>query len=498
MYVKTVAGIFALFGFLSACADTPSETLRHAAGVGPLRVLSTNPRYFTDGTGKAVYLTGSHTWKNFQSTATVSPPPTFDFEGYLDMLKRYHHNFVRLWTIEQARWAPSSAMKDYYVDISAFKRSGPGIALDGKPKFDVDHFDETYFARLRSRVEACAKRGVYVSIMLFNGWSVEPLEEFDLKGNPWQGHPFHRDNNINGIDGDINGDEQGFEIHTLSHDPRLLAVRSRQEAYVRKVIDSVNDFDNVMYEIGNELALGSTAWQYHMIRYIKEYEGSKPKQHPVGMTAQGTQGSGTSSNQVLFDSPADWISPGNFESEGATIDERYQQDPPEGDGKKVIITDTDHLWGIGGDGAWVWKSFLRGLNPVYMDPYDNSNHPPPSESARRAMGDTLRFAERVNLAQVTPHSHLSSSTYCMAKPGVTYLVWAQERSQDTHQSATPTQHQSSITINLSDTTSLFRIEWFSPTTGEIVAGDRVIGGGRRTFRAPFSGDAVLYLEVERG
>ena len=47
----------------------------------------------------------------------------------------------------------------------------------------------------------------------------------------------------------------------------------------------------------------------------------------------------------------------------------YQIDPPAADGRKVILTDTDHLWGIGGDVAWVWKSFLRGLNPIFMDPY---------------------------------------------------------------------------------------------------------------------------------
>ena len=31
---------------------------------GPLRISKTNPRYFTDKGGTAVYLTGSHTWNN--------------------------------------------------------------------------------------------------------------------------------------------------------------------------------------------------------------------------------------------------------------------------------------------------------------------------------------------------------------------------------------------------------------------------------------------------
>ncbi len=35
-------------------------------------------------------------------------------------------------------------------------------------------------------------------------------------------------------------------------------------------------FYNVLYEIGNETHPSSTEWQYHMIRFIHEYEnGSK-------------------------------------------------------------------------------------------------------------------------------------------------------------------------------------------------------------------------------
>ncbi len=55
---------------------------RAAAGEpasGPLRLNPANPRYFTDGTGKAVYLTGSHTWTNFKDMGHSDPPPAFDY-----------------------------------------------------------------------------------------------------------------------------------------------------------------------------------------------------------------------------------------------------------------------------------------------------------------------------------------------------------------------------------------------------------------------------------
>ncbi|MBM4026178.1 MAG: hypothetical protein FJ280_12345, partial [Planctomycetes bacterium] len=79
----------------------------HAQAAGPLRVHPTNPRYFTDGTKsadgtfRAVYLTGSHTWDIFQRWAEghidgknrMGRPA--DFTAYLDELQSHGHNFIR-------------------------------------------------------------------------------------------------------------------------------------------------------------------------------------------------------------------------------------------------------------------------------------------------------------------------------------------------------------------------------------------------------------------
>ena len=53
------------------------------------------------------------------------------------------------------------------------------------------------------------------------------------------------------------------------------------------LVDTVNDLDNVLYEISNEDGPYSKDWQYHFIRYIHDQEKTRPKQHPVGMTAAG-------------------------------------------------------------------------------------------------------------------------------------------------------------------------------------------------------------------
>ncbi len=453
----------------------PARPTRSTA-TGPLKVHPDNRRYFTDGSGKAIYLTGSHTWSNLVDMGPADPPPRFDFAAYLDFLERLGHNFIRLWTWESTTWDTRGnnpqwrKEKPHHAAPQPWARTGQsavgtlGPALDGKPKFDLTKFNPDYFRRLRSRVEAAGKRGIYVSIMLFEGWGLQ------FSPGAWESHPFHPDNNVNGIDGDRNGDGKGIEIHALAS-PKVTA---RQEAYVRKLVDTVNDLDNVLYEISNENHPPSTRWQYHVVRYVHDYERRKPKQHPVGMTFQYRGGS----NRTLFESPADWISPNH---EGG-----YRDNPPAADGSKVVLSDTDHLWGIGGNQAWVWKSFLRGLNPIFMDPYDGvvlgARLDPKWDPVRLNMGHTLRYANRLNLAAATPQNELASTGYCLAGRGkkkTEYLVYLPSGGK--------------VTVNLSAAKGRLAVEWFHPSTGKAQPAEAVRGGARRELTAPFEGDAVVCL-----
>jgi hypothetical protein len=435
---------------------------------GPLRVGADNPRYFTDDSGRAVYLTGSHTWATLQERAGQDTPP-FDYDGYLDFMQANNHNLLRLWTWEHAAWMQfTDQMIRYWPN--RYARTGPGIALDGLPGFDVTRFDEQYFARLRARVEAAGRRGIYVMVMLFQGFSIEQKGTQGVdpaRGNPWDGHPFNARNNINGIDGDLNGDGEGQEVHTLAS-PEITAL---QDAYVRKVIDTLNDLDYVLWEISNESHAGSTAWQYHMIDLIHEYERGKPVQHPVAMTFQYAGGT----NADLFASAAEAISPS---SAGG-----YELDPPAADGSKVILADTDHICALRGDRAWVWKSFCRGLNPIFMDPYRDvrvgHRYDPGFDDVRRNMGHTLAYARRIDLVRMVPRGELCSSGYCLADAGREYLVYSPE----------PTQ----VTIDLTDAQVPLRVEWFDPAQGRAVPGDDVSAGRRVHFASPFVGDFVLYL-----
>jgi len=243
-----------------------------------------------------------------------------------------------------------------------------------------------------------------------------------------------------------------------------------------------------------------------MIDFVKQHEQQQGyDKHPVGMTMQYPVPDQSKVNDPLFNSAADWVSPG-FDEEvgtaepgGAPPPGRWLTDPPANDGTKVVITDTDHYSPFKSDALWAWKSFLRGHNPILYDlgiidlvnPLDPSLGIPSYESyepARHAMGDTLRFAERMKLTEMEPRGDLSSTRYALADPGKEYLVLE------------PSETANSFTLTLAAGT--YAVQWYSVNSRETVGAGKVTVESSTTisFSAPFeaAGPAVLYLKkVER-
>jgi hypothetical protein len=123
-----------------------------------------------------------------------------------------------------------------------------------------------------------------------------------------------------------------------------------------------------------------------------------------------------------------------------------------------------------------------------MDPYLHDTvytRPMPGlepkwDPVRDSLGYTRQFAERMDLAKATPSEEIASSGYCLAVPGKEYLVYLPEGG--------------SVTVDLSAASGQMAVEWFDPSRAETHPAGMASGGAEVTFRAPFIGDAVLYLE----
>ncbi len=192
----------------------------------PLSVHPDNPRYFTDGSGQAIYMTGSHNWDVLFDANTGFAE--VEYLKFLDYMLDNNQNFLRLWTAA-AVWECRDGSCRYRTPM-IYQRTGPGTATDGLLKFNLTRYNPDYTKKLRAVIDAACDRSIYVSLMLFEGWwNADPKG----RGNAWRGHPYNPLNNINGLDVTTGN------LHTLD----LPDVVALQEGYIRYIIDAVNDYE---------------------------------------------------------------------------------------------------------------------------------------------------------------------------------------------------------------------------------------------------------------
>ena len=499
------------------------------AAIGPLVVSSRNPRYFAvrgaGGVERPVYLTGSHIWNNLHDGMGPGPdgadePELFDWDAYLAFLTARGHSFIRLWRWEQVRSQAAGGAYHLWMTPQPWARTGPGPANDRRPAFDLEQWDEAVFARLRERVLQAGTAGIYGGVMLFDGWALHLSPAPDHI----EGHPFHARNNVNGI-----AAESIDDLQVLPLDPRIEAL---QDAYVRKVVDTLHDLPNVLWEVANESSgdgavdrafaefLGfdevpawgdSVPWQRRVIDLVKTHEqanGYDP--HPIGMSMTFPVADQAAVNEPLLASRAEWISPGyddeRFQGGGhpmapGSAPSRWYADPPPADGAKVVISDTDHYAPGDGDALWAWRTFLRGHHPILMDfglidgfrpdgaaPTPDVPGAPRGfdwyEPARWAMGDTRRYADRVDLLAMEPRPDLASSGFVLANPGREYLAL---------------QPVPGTALSVAAEPGRYAVEWWNVVDRERCAGDPVIAtdsGVRLVPPFATAAPAVLYLRAQ--
>ena len=460
---------------------------------GPL-VVSSNPNYFKDANGNVLILNGSQTWNTLQDWGSNGSPQPLDFPAFVRFLAGHGHNFTLLWRVEMPKFCSlpvtQSSPPEFVVNPQPWLRPGPGKATDDGLKFDLTKFDQSYFDRLRARTQALKDAGIYAGIYLFTG------EFLNLFRCATDGYPFTGANNINGIDDGYTAGPKGTSSITMTA-PN--AITRFQDAYVEKVIDTLNDLPNVLWIVSEEAPDNSTWWNNHQIAHARVYEARKRFQHPIGYA--GLIPNTKTADQTIYNSDADWVAPGV----------RISPARPCGDGHpacKVVVNDSDHsYWEMWKETPqqnrnYAWENFMSGNQVLFMDPYlvyyprQNRNlcgspingictSPDERyENVRNTLGYILQYSRKVNLARVTPQNSLSSTGNCLAQTpaaGAEYLVYAPSGG--------------SFTVDLAAMPSgrKLAVEWFNPSTGAVTVKDPVHSGSSQRFTPPFSGDAVLYL-----
>jgi uncharacterized protein DUF6298 len=238
----------------------------------PLRVHPQNPKLFEFRGRPLVLLTATEHYG-----AVMNRP--FQFERYLADAAEKRMTLTRLFTLFrelQTAINPYSTCKPESPDyIAPFARTGPGRALDGELKYDLDRPNPEFFERLQRFMSLASDYGIVVEVVLLSNTYAPDI---------WALNPLNARNNINGLE------EITWPDYLSQRHPTLF---ERQAAHVRRIVEAVNPFDNVLLEICNEPGGGVPGsadnpspaevnrWLEALIGVVRATEAGLPNQHLI-------------------------------------------------------------------------------------------------------------------------------------------------------------------------------------------------------------------------
>ena len=236
----------------------------HAAGYDPIALHPENPHYFLWRTEPTILVTSGEHYGAVLNRA-------FNYTRYLATLQSYEFNLTR--TFSGAYCEPPGAFKIARNTLAPARgdlicpwaRSKTPGYTNGGNKFDLTKWDDGYFRRLTDFVAEAGRRDVVVELVLFCPFYKDPM---------WELSPMNSRNNVNGI-----GAVKRTDVYALKNKD-LLAV---QDAMVRRIIEALNNFDNVYYEICNEPYFGGVTmeWQNHIAETIVRAESKLKARHLI-------------------------------------------------------------------------------------------------------------------------------------------------------------------------------------------------------------------------
>lgn len=269
---------------------TSTLLMKHGWGQ-PIQLHPENPHYFFYKGKPLILITSAEHYGAVINKA-------FDYTKYLKNLASEGMNYTRIlsgtyienkesFNIERNTLAPEKNQL-----IAPWARSDRTGYINGGNKFDLNKWDEAYFERLRGFVGMAEELDIIVEMTLFSSTYHDSYAIYS---------PLYPNNNVN---------FKSLYHRTKWHATTGGRLFEYQKKLVRKIVEELNEFDNVIFEIHNEpwadqgvvkltynhyikesnpgwvnvVELASEAsleWQKEIANVIRETEQEYPKKHII-------------------------------------------------------------------------------------------------------------------------------------------------------------------------------------------------------------------------
>jgi hypothetical protein len=465
--------------FRTAGGD-PFDGDSHNVGEGfaPVALHPANPRYFIYNNRPTTMVTSG---EHYGAVLNLD----FNYITYLDTLAADGLNHTRTFsgtyreipgTFNITRNTLAPAPNRY---LAPWKRSTTLGYYDGGNKFDLNQWDENYFARLKDFVVQAEQRGIFVEFTLFCVLYNDSL---------WSASPMNAANNVNGV-----GAVSRSQALTLNNGGLL----AYQTAFVQKIVKELNSFSNVLFEICNEPYIASYAagdWQRLISSTIRNTENALANRHliaqNVGDGAMGTH-SNPDPNVDVFQ--YHYIDPttiynnygiakpiGNNETgfDGVGIDTYRHQGWETMLAGGAVYSNLDYSFAAGGweNGTFAFPSGTPGSGGVVL---------------RDQIGHLKSFMDSIPFINMSPNNAVIKGgiptgvvTRTLAKIGSAYATYFRGGTQ--------------VSPIIEMPAGRYKAEWINTKTGKV---DRTIqfkhAGGNTTLASPtYSSDIALRVRLE--
>lgn len=367
------------------------------------REIGRTGRYFTDTRGKPMFLLGYYDWASVAGDHYIDQPSVY--RDMIDRMSKCKLNYVRVSLgINRFSDATEPSSHDSRPTPVAFRY------VNGKA--DLEAWDERFWGGLRELCDHARSRGVFVHVCFFDGVGLRGGREiYRWVGSPWNGanqiRDFHGDVDV-GHDG---GTDQSGDFYRVEDFRNDAGIGYFQRRLIAKVIAETAKYDNVFYEIGNELLGSSAEWNAAVVTYAKSLttklvtqNGGGPADNADGLSDHGGDTPKSVRGRIAKMRSAArpvWIDP---------------------DGSALLDGTADELrhaaWYSLVDGAAGWGGFTQDYWSGGR--YDAEKAAYYSSLASFVRQSGLRFWE------MTPDSGLVSNpdeNGCMAKAGTEYVAY---------------------------------------------------------------------------
>lgn len=393
----------------------------------------------------------------------------FDFVRYFAALRKDGLNHTRVFSGTYRELPGSHGIQANTLApkpnryLSPWKRSEVPGYHDGGNKFDLLNFDPEYFHRLRQLMTEAKKQGIVIELTLFC-----PL----YSEGEWLGSPMNPKNNINHLGNWPKDDTLSLKV------PELVAI---QEAFVRKVVQELNTFDNLYFEVCNEPYIRKVPddWQMQMLKVIRETENELPNRHLISLNiANGSR---------KIEKQPDGVSIFNFHYcvPPVVVGMNFQLNKVIGENETGFRGRNDYLYRSEG-----WDFMMAG-GGLYnnLDYSFTVEHPEGdlrefrapgggSPELRKQLGILKSFMESLDFIHMKPEKQvISKSTtelvwQALAQSGKDYAIYLHAPLPDKPKKIDDYLRQGIETeITLQIPAGKYEARWISPTTGNTVKQD---------------------------